>query len=276
VSALSRVLVDTAVAVSPAEHRTVRREQWHADLRDAAEVGLSPTALAFGALTTALFHRRGVRRTSWGHTMTTTPFAAPTAPHTIRTVPLLVTVAVLSVLMAGPWLILQPNSGYESAVDRMIGVGGVWLLLDLVPGAAISAAILLLPGAASRRRRLGAVLVAAAAVGAVVAPFVGPPSGWPVSILPTVAPLLVALAGWLVAIDAPGRAWLLVLLPFGAAAVDAAGVLWPLVPARLVPCLLALPALSVVVAGLLAWTTSPLRRRTRGEDHAPTLVDKTV
>ena len=39
-SALSRVLVDTAVAVSPAEHRTVRREQWHADLRDAAELGI--------------------------------------------------------------------------------------------------------------------------------------------------------------------------------------------------------------------------------------------
>ncbi|NII40345.1 hypothetical protein E9228_000981 [Curtobacterium flaccumfaciens] len=116
----------------------------------------------------------------------------------------------------------------------------------------------------------------AAAVGAVVAPFVGPPSGWPVSILPTVVPLLVALAGWLVAVDAPRRAWLLVLLPFGAAAVEAAGVLWPLVPARLVPCLLAVPALTVVAAGLLAWATSPLRRRPGGEDRAATLVDKTV
>ncbi|PZE82113.1 hypothetical protein [Curtobacterium sp. MCBD17_032] len=274
-TALSRALVDTAVAISPAEHRVVRREQWYADLRDAADLGLSPTGLAFGALTTALFHRRGVRRTTWGDTMTTAPFSTAAAPHTIRTVPVLVTVAALAILMTGPWLILQPNYGYESDLDRTVGLVGIWLLSYLVPGAAVTAAALLLPGSGPGRRRLGAALVAAAAVGAVVTPLVLPVSGWPVSILPTVLPFLLALAGWLVATDAPRRAWLFLLLPLGAATLVESGMLWVVVPIRLQPCIVSLPGLSVVVAGLLAWGTARSSRPTRDEAHPPALVDKT-
>ncbi|PZE66452.1 hypothetical protein [Curtobacterium sp. MCBD17_021] len=275
-TALGRALVATAVAISPAEHRLVRREQWQADLRDAADFGLSPTALAFGALTTALFHRRGVRRTTWGETMTTTPFSTAATPHTIRTVPVLVTVAVLAILMTGPWLILQPNYGYESDLDRTVGLVGIWLLSYLVPGAAVTAAALLLSGSGPGRRRLGAALVAAAAAGAVVTPLVVPDSGWPVSILPAVLPFLLALAGWLVAIEAPRRAWLLLLLPLGVATLVESGALWAVVQIRLQPCIVSLPGLSVVVAGFLAWRTARSSRSTRGEEHAVTLVDKTV
>ncbi|PZF56840.1 hypothetical protein DEI92_13705 [Curtobacterium sp. MCBD17_034] len=59
---LARAVVDLAVALSPADHRPVRMEQWHADLRDAADLDLPRAGLAFGALTTALFHRRAVHR----------------------------------------------------------------------------------------------------------------------------------------------------------------------------------------------------------------------
>lgn len=273
-SALSRALVAAAVAVSPAEHRPVRREQWDADLLDATEVGLSPTAVAVGALTTALFHRRGPRRTTWGDAMTTVP-SATTSAHTVRTVPVLVTVAVFAILMVGPWLILQPNYGYESDLDRIIGRAGTGLALDLVPGGTVVAAILLLPGTSASRRRVGATLVAVAAIGSFVEPFTTPSSWWP----PTVSvalPLVLALAGWLVAAEARHAAWLLVLLPIGLAFLVLSGALWPLVPVRFVPCLLALPTLTVVAAGLIAWPTSSLRRRTRDQDHAATLVDKTV
>ncbi|PYY40187.1 hypothetical protein [Curtobacterium sp. MCPF17_046] len=275
-TAFSRALVAAAVAISPAEHRPVRREQWQADLRDAADFGLSPTALAFGAFTTALFHRRGVRRTTWGETMTTAPFSKAATPHTIRTVPVLVTVAVLAILMTGPWLILQPNYGYESDLDRTVGVIGFWLLSYLVPGAAVTAAALLLPGSSPGRRRLGAALIAAAAVGAVVTPLVVPDSGWPVSILPAVLPSLLALAGWLVAIEAPRRGWLLLLVPLGVATLIESGALWVVVPIRLQPCIISLLGLAVVVAGLLAWRTARSSRGTRGEEHAATLVDRTA
>jgi hypothetical protein len=276
VTAFSRALVAAAVAISPAEHRLVRREQWQADLRDAPDFGLSPTALAFGAFTTALFHRRGVRRTTWGETMTTAPFSTGAKPHTIRTVPVLVTVAVLAILMTGPWLILQPNYGYESDLDRTVGVIGFWLLSYLVPGAAVTAAALLLPGSSPGRRRLGAALMAAAAIGAVVTPLVIPDSGWPVSILPAVLPSLLALAGWLVAIEAPRRGWLLLLVPLGMATLIESGALWVVVPIRLQPCIISLLGLAVVVAGLLAWRTARSSRDTHGEEHAATLVDRTA
>jgi hypothetical protein len=282
VTAVDRFLVDTAVAISPPGHREARREQWHADLRDAAEVGLSPTALAVGAFTTALFHRRGARRTTWGDTMTTTPSSAPAVPHMTRTVPLLIAVAVFAITMIGPWLILQPNYGYESTFDRTVGTTGTWLALYLVPGAAVTLAVLLLTGTTPRRRRLGAAMVAAAAVAAVV--FVSVPLGTrvPVEVLPP----LVALAGWLVAVEADRRSWLVLLLPVAAIALLVSGLPYAVVPVRLAPCLSSLPELAVVAAGLIAWPTSRVRRRTRrastsveqhrDEEHAVALVDKTV
>ena len=281
-NAVDRFLVDTAVAISPDGHREARREQWHADLRDAAEVGLSPTALAFGAFTTALFHRRGARRTTWGDTMTTTPTPAPSVPHTVRTVPLLIAVAVLAIATVGPWMILQPNYGYESTFDQTVGMTGLWLSLYLVPGAAVAVAVLLLPRTTPRRRRLGAAMIAAAAVGAVVFPYVTPNTGIPVEVLPP----LVALAGWLVAVEADRRSWLVMLLPVAAIALLVSGLPYAVVPVRLAPCLSSLPELTVVAAGLIAWPTSSVRRRTRGtatsdeqhrnEEHAVALVDRTV
>ncbi len=281
-SAVDRFLVDTAVAISPAGHREARREQWHADLRDAAEVGLSPTALAFGAFTTALFHRRGARRATWGDTMTTTPSSAPAVPHTIRTVPLLIAVAVSAITMIGPWLILQPNYGYESTFDQTVGMTGTWLALYLVPGAAVAVAVLLLPGTTPRPRRLGAATVAAAAVAAVVFASVPLGSRVPVEVLPP----LVALAGWLVAVEADRRSWLLLLLPVATTALLVSGLPYAVVPVRLAPCLSSLPELTVVAAGLIAWPTSRVRRRTRAasasdeqhrdEEQPAALVDKSV
>lgn len=45
-----RALMAVAVALSPREFRETRREQWLADVRDAAGEGLQPSAVAAGAL----------------------------------------------------------------------------------------------------------------------------------------------------------------------------------------------------------------------------------
>lgn len=214
--------------------------------------------------------------------MTTMPTVAPSVPHTTRTVPLLIAVAVFAITMVGPWLILQPNYGYESTFDRVVGKGGFGLLLYLVPGAAVALAVLLLTRTSPRRRRLGATMVAAAAVGSVVVPYLTPGTGLPVELLFP----LIALAGWLVAVEAARWSWVLLLLPVAALALLVSGLPFAVTPVRFAPCLASLPQLAVVAAGSIAWPTSRVRRRTRGvatadeqhrdEEHAVALVDKTV
>lgn len=269
-SALDRLLVDAAVAVSPAAHRTARREQWAADVRDAHELDLSPTALAFGALTTALFHRRAGHRSTWGESMTAPPLDVRPAPHTIRTVPVLVAVALLSLVAAGAWLILQPNSGYESESDRIVGTAGLWTLVFVVPGTAMTLAALALRTPIGRRR-VGASMLAAATVTGVLAPLTTVTAAFPI---PTI-PLFLALAGWLVAVRARGWTWSLALLPVLVLALDWSGTLYQFLPLRWSPFIVGMPAMSVIAAGAIASrfsTDAP----TRVEQHPEALVDKSA
>lgn len=247
-SAVARRLVDVAIALSPEPHRQVRREQWQADLAGAEELDMSAGALAFGALTTALFHRRSVHRSTWGDTMTVAPTETPSEPHTIRTVPVLVITAILSLLASGVWFILQPNYGYPDALELWIGTAGVWSLLYIVPGAAITLAVLLQRDGDGRTRRIGASMVAAAALGAIVYPYVTPSTGIPVEVIPPT----VALAGWLVATRVRGWRWAsIVLLPAVAITLMDSGVVYAILPERLTPFVIAMPSLGAILAGLV-------------------------
>ena len=54
-----KVLLAVCLALMPARLRKIREEQWSADLRDAPDMGISPTSLLFGAAysaVTARFH----------------------------------------------------------------------------------------------------------------------------------------------------------------------------------------------------------------------------
>ena len=55
---VQQVLIAAAVALSPKTVRATRREQWSADCRDAAELGLSSWSVTAGALTTSILSRR--------------------------------------------------------------------------------------------------------------------------------------------------------------------------------------------------------------------------
>lgn len=213
-SALDRVLVGVAVAVSPAAHRAARREQWLADVRDAHELDLSPTALAFGAFTTALFHRRAGHRSTWGDTMTALPTPVRSAPHTIRTIPVLVAFAVLSfVVSVGVLALLQRYNGLPEArpVFDMVGIG-----LAVVPGVAVATSVLLVSDVARRRRVLGAVAVFAVAAvwWAITNGSLNVPVYAPVQVGVIAAGLL---AVWLVVLHRPGWTYSLLLLPVVAA-----------------------------------------------------------
>lgn len=209
-SALDRVLVSAAVAVSPAAHRSDRREQWLADVRDARELDLSPTALAFGALTTALFHRRAGHRSTWGNTMTTMPGTVRSTPHTIPTIPVLLALAVVSFLASSVGLgLLQRYNGFAGAVDAILVNS---FALTLVPGLAVAASVLLVTGASLRRRGIGAIVVLAVSAlwWSLVTGHVNPP------VSPALSLGLIAaawLAVWLVVLRRPGWTWSLLLLP---------------------------------------------------------------
>lgn len=269
-SALDRALLAVAVAVSPAAHRVVRREQWAADVRDAHELDLSPTALAFGALTTALFHRRAGNRSTWGDSMTAAPLDVRTAPHTIRTVPVLVAVAITSLVAAGGWVILQPNSGYASTSDRVIGSVGTWSLVFVVPGLALAMAALVLQTGAARRR-LGASMIAAATATAVVYPFLSGPLTLPLSVLP----MLLGLAGWNVAARTLAWTWTLALVPVLVWYLDWSGSLYALVPVRWSPFLIGAPYLALIAVGIVA-TRFSTDRTTGFVTTGEALVDKSA
>lgn len=269
-SALDRVLVSAAVAISPAAHRETRREQWLADVQGADELDLSPTALAFGAFTTALFHRRADRRTTWGTTMTAAPTGDRPEPHRIRTVPVLVAVAVVSVLASGAWLVLQPNGGYEALADRVLSILGLQVLAVGVPSIAIALAALVLP-TSRRRRRIGASTVLAAGAVAIAAPYssiaLGPTLGF--------VPVFLALAGWFIAARVPAWTWVFATLPVLYAFLDGSGALYTVVPQRWTPFLVGAPYLVLILAGFLASRFSTGRTAEFGA-HGGTLVDKSA
>lgn len=211
---LDRALVAAAVAISPPAHRATRREQWAADVRDAAELDLSSTALAFGALTTALFHRRADHRTTWGETMSATPRSVRTAPHVVGTVPVLIVFAVLSALGSVCGLaLLQRYNGVPGAMAVFLADA---LAASVLPGAVVAGALLLVSGVGLRRRVIGAV-----AVLAVATVWFGITTG--LVNLPVHHPLQVGLVAaallgvWLVTCRRPRWTWSLLLLPVVAA-----------------------------------------------------------
>ncbi|MBA8991456.1 hypothetical protein FHW23_002725 [Curtobacterium pusillum] len=269
-SALDRIIVEAAVAVSPAAHREVRREQWLADVRDARELDLSPTALAFGALTTALFHRRAGHRSTWGESMTAAPLHVRPAAHTIRTVPVLVGLAFLSFLAVPVWVIMLPNYEYSSTFDLLVAQVG-WLVLQyLLPGAALVTAILLLDGVPIRRRRLGASIMAAAALGLVVYPLLGPDTDLPIEVLPPLA----GLVAWLVATAGRRWAWIVLVAPL---LVDALHYtpLYAYAPGRVWPFLVVLTPVATVIVGIVV-TKFSTGAAVQVEQHGEPLVDKSA
>lgn len=209
-SALDRLLVAAAVAASPQEQRAARHEQWLADVRDARELDLSPTALAFGALTTALFHRRAGHRSTWGNTMTTMPGTVRSTPHTIPTIPVLLTVAVVSFLAGSVGLgLVQRYNGLAGALPVFLLIS---IVLTVVPGLAVGASVLLVTGAPLRRRATGALVVVAVTAlwWSVQTGFFNPP------VHPALSLGIITgawLAVWLVVLRRPGWTWSLLLLP---------------------------------------------------------------
>lgn len=209
-SALDRFLVGAAVAVSPASDRDARREQWLADVRGARELDLSSTALAFGALTTALFHRRAGHRSTWGETMTTAPLHVRTAPHTIRTIPVLIAVAACSFIVASALLGLLQR--YNGAVPATAVFVLMPVALTIVPGLAVATAVLLTAGASRRRRGIAALVVLAVATAwwALLTGYLRPP------LHPSLTVGLVAaawLGTWLVVGARARWTWSLLLFP---------------------------------------------------------------
>ncbi|WIB60424.1 hypothetical protein DEJ13_00955 [Curtobacterium sp. MCLR17_007] len=209
-SALDRLLVSAAVAASPLEQRAPRHEQWLADVRDAHELDLSPTALAFGALTTALFHRRAGHRSTWGNTMTTMPGSVRSTPHTIPTIPVLLVLAAVSFLAGGLGLgLVQRYNGLAGSVPVVLLIS---IVLTVVPGLAVSASVLLVTGAPIRRRAMGALVVLAVTAlwWSIQTGFFNPP------VHPALSLGIITgawLAVWLVVLRRPGWTWSLLLLP---------------------------------------------------------------
>ena len=209
-TALTRVLVEVAVAVSPEGHRSVRREQWLADVRDAEAVDMSPTALAFGALMTALFHRRTIHRRSWGETMTAAPIHVRPAPHTVRTVPLLVVTAFASFLVSIPLFALLGR--YSGVPGSSVLVWAVVLGMTVVPAVLLMTAALLVDGVGLRRRALSALAIAALTTvwwGALTGAIPTPGPSWLGGSVVAVALLTV----WFVLRSHRGWIWSLLALP---------------------------------------------------------------
>jgi hypothetical protein len=279
VTALDRFLVGAAVAVSPAAHRDTRREQWLADVRDARELDLSPTALAFGALTTALFHRRAGHRSTWGESMTAAPLTVRATPHTIPTIPVLLTLAVVSFLGASLCLgLLQRYNGYPGGTQSALLVS---FCLTVVPGLAVGLSVMLATGSPLRRRTMGALVVLAVSVlwWAIVTGFLDLPTH------PALALGIIAgawLAVWLVVLRRPRWTWSLLLLP-----IVASVVVFPLsnglygtqlaysVKAALATAVDAVPFL-VAVAGAVIAARFSTDAPALVEAHGEALVDKSA
>lgn len=278
-NAVDRLLLAAAVALSPTTHRADRREQWLADVRDARALDLSPTALAFGALTTALFHRRAGHRSSWGSTMSAAPLSVRRSAHTIPTIPVLLVLAVGSFLVASAGIGLMQRYNGAGATLPMFALLAIGLAV--VPGLAVATCVLLATGAPRRRRAIGAVVVLAVTAVwlAVVTGLVSLPlSPW--LLLGLVAAAWAAV--WLVVRGRPGWTWSLLLLPVVASLLvfPLSNAVWETTAAyslkstlscalQLVPFLVAL--LAVVVAGRFS-TDAP----GRFEEHGEALVDRTA
>ncbi|AMM20895.1 hypothetical protein AX769_13035 [Frondihabitans sp. PAMC 28766] len=150
---LSRRLVEAAVALSPEAHRETRREQWLADLDGAADLDLSAFRLAMGAFTTALFHRRSGRRSTWGEAVA----AGSRGPRAVRLAPLLIALAFASMVFGVVLLDLLDRYEQSPWFHALVHVSAAFV--SLVPGLAFIAALALIDGAGRARRGLSSAAV---------------------------------------------------------------------------------------------------------------------
>jgi hypothetical protein len=199
VSALAQKIVTAAVALSPADLREIRREQWAADLNGAADLHLSRVGIALGALTTALLQGRSANATAG---------RGPEQPYTIRAVPLLIALAFGSMFLGQGVLVLTGRYSGSDYMQPLMSV--VFALEGLVPALAVAMAILLIPGRSRRRRVIPSAVVFAIGC-AFFLSFAGshPPPIWVVLGLSSVG----VLAMWFVATGSRGRVWALLVVP---------------------------------------------------------------
>ncbi|PYY33663.1 hypothetical protein [Curtobacterium sp. MCBD17_030] len=252
----AEILVEVAVDLSPADHRSVRREQWLADVRDATELDLSPLRLALGALTTAVFHRARHHRSTWGNTMTTTATSRPM----IGAVPVLTIAVVLSILLSAAFtLAFGGDHGGGSwqwyrfiTIQALFGtvlpaVGVVTMLrVTRVPRTRLAVSTVLL--------LLGAVAFGGWEIWALLGII---PVDYTYSMAPTFWGLpVLGLALWSWSADVRGWRWLLVAAPV---------VLWalllPLAPSLPVASRPGLERLPLLLAVLVAALVAPRAER---------------
>ncbi|PZF11941.1 hypothetical protein DEJ25_08835 [Curtobacterium sp. MCPF17_011] len=190
--------MDRAADLSPAEVREDRREQWHADVFGATEVGVPPRGLVLGMVLTAAFHRSA--RPHPGGSMT-----ALHTPHG-RAARLLITAAVLSVVTSS---VLQRTVFFVWTSTQQQRVGGV---LQLALGVIVPVTLVLvaLSRVAGGRRRWAAAVLAVAGSGSLL---VGAALGGSVWVVCAGVGFAGLLAAWFVANQARTRIWWLVAAP---------------------------------------------------------------
>lgn len=241
--------VDRAADLSPAPVREVRREQWHADVTGAAEVGVARRSLVLGMLTTAATHR--LTRSVAGGPM------SPTSPAGSRSARLLLVGAALSVALS---LVFQYAFAHVTstlvearAAEAVQAVFGLVLPLALILVAL--ARVTTSPGRWALSAALAVVGTVAVLAGAVVGGL-----GWTAGAGLGFAALVGA---WLVAHQARPRAWVLTAVPMvalvaldlvGAAAralFDAGATMRPALWQAETLLSLAVPLVMAVVAAML-------------------------
>lgn len=201
--------VDRAADLSPVPVREARREQWHADVDGATEVGLPRRGLVLGMVLTAALHR-SVRPDPGGS-------MAPLHTPRGRSARVLIVLAVLSVVTSS---VLQRTVFFVWTSTQQHRVGEV---LQLALGFVVPVALVLVAlsrTADGRRRRAAAAALAVAGSGALA---VGAVSGGAVWVVCASVGFAGLLAAWFTANRSRPRVWLLVAAP--AAALVAVDVL---------------------------------------------------
>jgi hypothetical protein len=190
--------VDRAADLSPAPVRADRREQWHADVSGATEIGVPQRGLVLGMVLTAAFHR-SVRSRPGG---SMTPLHTPST----RSTRLLIAAAVLSVVTSS---VLQRTVFFvwTSTVQNRVGEVVQLALGFVVP---IVLVLVVLSRVATGRRRRAAVALAVAGSGSLL---VGVVLGGHVWIVGAGLGFAGLLAAWFAANQARPRTWSLVVAP---------------------------------------------------------------
>ncbi|QWS34962.1 hypothetical protein [Curtobacterium aetherium] len=193
--------VDRAADLSPVAVRETRREQWHADVAGAAEVGVPRRGLVLGMVLTAAVHR-SVRHV---------PGGPVTSNHTARicSARVLIAAAVLSVVASS---VLQRTLFFVWTSTQQARVGEV---LQLALGFVVPVALVLvaLSRVTDGRRWVAA---AALAVAGSVLLGVGAVFGGVVGVVCASTGSAGLLAAWFSANRSRPRVWSLVAMPAAA------------------------------------------------------------